>query len=325
MVTTELNEHQIQYAAQAPKMFEYIVDKFGWTDAQVSTVNWRGLGQAKNRLDRYCSIRTSKWIYEWLNVGSQKIKMGQDSTYPCCGTCNEDQLHLFRCEHPDMVETFNRSIRKLKLRLVKDGITTPIFTAYTNMICKVAGKPLSKESYCTDVQDVVEAQETLGMEAIIRGIHHVDWAHLLQKTWVPPAILPSGNRERQKDPLKQSLSFIRGIWDIFEEIWACRNGILHSKHSKLLERTDFSATSRLMEFRHDYYNIMLRSCDRFIISHHSPADVIRWPMTWKKAVLAQLEKLLSLYVEELKLEAAGYRDIRSYFVKLTGSVREENV
>jgi hypothetical protein len=30
----------------------------------------------------------------------------------------------------------------------------------------------------------------------------------------------------------------------------------------------------------------------------------------------------NLYVEELKLEAAGYRDIRSYFVKLTGSVGE---
>jgi hypothetical protein len=74
-----------------------------------------------------------------------------------------------------MVETFNRSIRKLKLRLIKDGLTTPVFTAFTNMICKVAGKPpLSAESYCTDVKDVVEAQETLGMEAIIRGIHHVD-------------------------------------------------------------------------------------------------------------------------------------------------------
>jgi hypothetical protein len=38
------------------------------------------------------------------------------------------------------------------------------------------------------------------MEAIIRGIHHVDWAHLLQKTWVPPAILPNGNRERKRPP-----------------------------------------------------------------------------------------------------------------------------
>ena len=99
---------------------------FRWTDAQGSTVNWRGLGRAKNiRLDHYRSIR-------------------------------------------------------------------PVFATFTNMICKVAGKPpLSKESYCADVLDFFEAQETLGMEAIISGIHHVDWAYLLQKTWVPPAILPN--------------------------------------------------------------------------------------------------------------------------------------
>jgi hypothetical protein len=221
-----------------------------------------------------------------------------------------------------MANTFNTSVRKLKLRLIKDGITTPVFTAFTNMVCKVAGKPpLSQESYCTEISDVVEAQETLGMEAIIRGIHHVDWAYLLQKTWVPPAISLNGNRERRKDPLEQSVSFIRGVWDIFEAVWACRNNILHSNHSKLLERTDVLATSRLMEFRRNY-NTMLRNCDRFIISHHSPAEVIRWPMSRKKAVLAQLEKLHNIYMEELKLEAAGYRDIRSYFVKLTGSVGE---
>jgi hypothetical protein len=105
------------------------------------------------------------------------------------------------------------------------------------MVCKVAEKqPLSKEPYCDDTQEVVEAQETLGMEAIISGIHHVDWAYLLQKTWVPPPPLKNGERERRKDPLEQSVSHICGIWDIFEDAWTCRNGILHSKHNKLLER-----------------------------------------------------------------------------------------
>jgi hypothetical protein len=41
--------------------------------------------------------------------------------------------------------------------------------------------------------------------------HHVNWAYLLQKTWVPPALLPNDDRERQKDPLEQSVSLIRGV------------------------------------------------------------------------------------------------------------------
>lgn len=93
MVTTDFNE-QIQYAAQAPKMFDYIANKFGWTDPQVSTVNWKGFGRTKDRLDHFRSIRTSKWVFEWLNVGSQKEKMGQDGTCPCCGIGIEDYFLL---------------------------------------------------------------------------------------------------------------------------------------------------------------------------------------------------------------------------------------
>ena len=162
--------------------------------------------------------------------------------------------------------------------------------------------PLSMESYCDDTQLVVEAHETLDIESFI---------NLYQKTWVPPKPLPSG----------KMVTLIRGVWDIFENVWACRNGILHSKDSELLERTDILTTSRLMEFRRSY-TTMLRSCDRFIIAHHSPADVIRWSMPQKKAILAILEKLHCRYTDELKLEAARYRDIRNYFVKLTGSVEE---
>lgn len=71
MVTTKLNE-QIQYAAQAPAMFEYIREKFEWTDGQCSCVNWKAIGTAKKRLRRSSSITKSKLMYGWLNVGSQK-------------------------------------------------------------------------------------------------------------------------------------------------------------------------------------------------------------------------------------------------------------
>jgi hypothetical protein len=42
----------------------------------------------------------------------------------------------------------------------------------------------------------------------------------------------------------------------------------------------------------------------------------------KKALFAILEKLHCRYMDELKLEAAGYRDIRNNFVKLTGSAEK---
>ena len=37
-VTTKINE-QFHYAVHAPKMFEYLCERFGWVDAQLSGVN----------------------------------------------------------------------------------------------------------------------------------------------------------------------------------------------------------------------------------------------------------------------------------------------
>jgi hypothetical protein len=33
-------------------------------------------------------------MYDWLNVGSQKKKMGGSGICPCCGIEEEDQLHI---------------------------------------------------------------------------------------------------------------------------------------------------------------------------------------------------------------------------------------
>jgi hypothetical protein len=44
MVTSKINE-QIQYTAQAPAMFEYILrDRFEWADGQCFMVNWTAIG-----------------------------------------------------------------------------------------------------------------------------------------------------------------------------------------------------------------------------------------------------------------------------------------
>jgi hypothetical protein len=72
----------------------------------------------------------------------------------------------------------------------------------------------------------MDLQEMLGLESILRGFHHVDWLTLLRDTWVPPKVSPDGeSKERCKDPLEQSVTLVRGVWDIMESLWTCRNNI----------------------------------------------------------------------------------------------------
>ncbi|KAL7502062.1 hypothetical protein ACHAXN_000650 [Cyclotella atomus] len=132
MVTTDINQ-QIQMAGLSRKMLAYAADKFGWTDNQaIATVNWSKLSP---------SVRATKMMYDWLNVVSQKKKMGGDGICPCCGIEDEDQLHLYRCTNEKMQATLKDSIASTNTRLVREGLTTPVYTAFINCICEATQQP----------------------------------------------------------------------------------------------------------------------------------------------------------------------------------------
>ena len=60
-------------------------------------------------------------MHGWLNIGTQKEKMGEDPMCLCCGRCNEDSLHLFQCEHTVMQKTFDDQMMKMKESLLDGG------------------------------------------------------------------------------------------------------------------------------------------------------------------------------------------------------------
>jgi hypothetical protein len=305
-------------AGHSKKILEYAADKFGWTDNQAqATVNWKAIGRAKRRLKLSQSVRTTKLMYGWLNMGSQKAKMGGDGICPCCGIEEEDQLHLYRCSNEKMQETLHNSLTITQSKLVKEGIISPIYTAFINGICEAANKqPISTyEIEDEDVLNCINLQEMLGTESLLRGFHHIDWLLLLWDKWVKPKPPAEGERKvRRKDPLEQSVLLVQSVWSIFEAQWQCQNEILHSNDNKLIERSRDTLTARLLEFRQESKN-MLRSCDRFVIDNHSVQDVIKWPLRWKKAAVEYLERLHKIYCGELKTETASYRDIASYFIR----------
>jgi hypothetical protein len=101
-----------------------------------------------------------------------------------------------------------------------------------------------------------------------------------------------------------------------ESLWTCRNNILHSNDSTLIERSRDTLTSRLLDFKRNS-RLLLRSCDRYIIDNHSIQDVIKWPLQRKKAYADFLERLQKIYNGELKQENASYRDIREFFTVIT--------
>eukprot|EP01082_Thalassiosira_pseudonana_P016026 g13601.t1 g13601 contig9:13162-14655(+) len=208
MVTSHMAE-QIQYAGQAPPMFQYIQDRFEWTDQQCTAINWKGIGVAKKRLTRPKSHRTTQMMYGWLNVGHQKVKLEQDGLCPCCGKEEETQIHLYRCTNSTMRESLASCIREMEKTIYKSGMAAQVYLGFIDQICKTTRLPRAPYTqHCTHTTRALDSQETLGGEALLWGFHHVEWAYTLQSTCVPPQRYDDETLERKRDPFELSTVLI---------------------------------------------------------------------------------------------------------------------
>jgi hypothetical protein len=312
MVTTELKE-QIQSAYQTKAMHSYMTERFGWTDANIANVNFVGIGRAKKRLKLERSIRTTKMLYDWLNVGKQKGYMKMDHRCPCCGE-EEDYLHLYHCQDDRMQKAFTSAITTAKSTLVKEGVPSMIYNAYTDAMCTAAHHPHPDIQYSPteEANEMLEKQESLGQASILKGFHHEGWAYWLQSEWKPkPKTDKNGKKQYQKDPLEQSVSLIRTSWEIFEKLWETRNSILHDEENVLKEAIHNRIDSRLLEFRRDRDDLLRRS-DHHLIN--IPAiTILNWSAKTKKLRLQNLEKLHRVYIMELKRESERLQCITDFF------------
>lgn len=230
-----MNE-QIQYASQAPEMIEYIRKVMEWTDMQYENVNMRGLGRAKCCLKLHHSIRTSKMLFEWLNVGKKKERMQQNGICPCCGDGIEDQIHLYHCKNGEMQKAFKEAIATAKSTLVKDGIPSDVYDGFIAMICKAAHHDHPDGTYqrpMEEMQQMMDIQDTLGTQAILRGFHHKKWVTLLHSKWFPSPQGRDGKKQMKKDAMEQVITLITCSWDVFEALWEARNNILHGDENVL--------------------------------------------------------------------------------------------
>jgi hypothetical protein len=217
MVTTEMKE-QIQYASQAPRMQAYICERLEWTDTQYMAVNWPVLGRTKKRLPLHESIRITKMLYENLNVGKQKRMMGKDATCPCCGIEMEDQIHLYQCQNEEMTNAFDDAIKALQSKLVRDGIPSDVYNAYIDLICKAARRDHPDKSYTgpesNEAHNIIELQDHLGSISILRGFLHREWTYLLQRKKLLRVKSQKKSTTREKDAIEQTVSLVKGSWDI---------------------------------------------------------------------------------------------------------------
>ena len=220
-----------------------------------------------------------------------------------------------------MSDAFHAGIAEITSNLVREGITSQVYTSFVNALCEAAGRSPQNDFEVTDERchTTVQCQESMGREAIIRGFHHIAWTKLLRETWVPPKKDRNGKRiEKRRDPLQQAVLLIRNTWSLFNRLWECRNSILHSNESRTAEREEEATTESLLDFKRNNL-VKLRRCDRFLIDNYEESDIIKWHPPRKQAVLALMTRLHKIFVIEEKNAAPEHRNIRDYFAPISAT------
>ena len=198
LITSRLEE-TIQSARYSEEMYEYIRERFEWTDQQTSVIEWKAIGLAKKRLTHAEPIRVSEMMHNWLNVGHQKERIHGSATdvlCPCCGTEHEDQDHMFQCQSESTRRAVDTGIAAMEKAFQRDSIPPAVSMAFLNRIRQATSNGgVKKVVQCPEAHIAGNAQDTLGTMAILRGHHHREWFYGIQKTHKKTAFSARGHQD----------------------------------------------------------------------------------------------------------------------------------
>ena len=111
------------------------------------------------------------------------------------------------------------------------------------------------ECQCREANKAAGLQAELGPAAILRGHHHVSWVTAIMNSYRKRTYPPGTDKSKQKrtSPLLncQQSYLVRECWNLFENVWAMRNGILHREDSAGAKMASKHLIEELLDFKYN--------------------------------------------------------------------------
>ena len=162
-----------------------------------------------------------------------------------------------------------------------------VTVAFTTLVRKAAGiaEELA-ECQCQEANKAAELQAGLGPAAILRGHHHVSLVTAIMNTYRKPTYPPGtdkSKRKKDKSALELSAVLVRECWNLFEDVCAMRNDILHREDSAGAKIVSKHLTEELLGFK---YNATEYLCHGDRGQNDYPdAEIMRWTIKCKEGML----------------------------------------
>ena len=304
-VTTKYRE-QIHLASTTPAHIKFFLEKYkkhGKTIDDYNSIYWRGIGNARSKLNPTENVRIMKLMNGWLNTGRQKKHFhGHSAECPSCGIAEETQIHMYQCSNVPRRETRDEAFKLLEKYYHHHDIPALVYVPFVRLCwlaCEDAELKLTG-TVLPEITKAVENQSRLGGEFLLRGY--------LTRDWLDALIIHSS-----KHPEQKLNHLYRGLWiTLFKTIWEKRNDDLHGKNNVVEAYERQQLMNELIEWKEQSHSRL--GADQQYLTNYSSEDITKWRTTTMRENVKLLVKAAQNHNAELL--GTNQRRIHEYFTPM---------
>ena len=211
-------------------------------------------------------------MYGWIPVGHNIAKTGAISDVcPCCVAPDETLEHLFICKNPQMTTAKANGIRDAIRKCGETKIPNRVSSAFYNLLLDYThGRDTEiKSDMHPSIKRAIHSQQQIGIHLFSRGFISTQWRTAMEETGTTY-------------PQHKTETLLRTLWmNVFEQMWKCRNDILHHQDNHRSASEDKELVRQLRWYKANTREAFTSSQRHF--AEINLDDVSRWTTQTKRA------------------------------------------
>ena len=303
----------LRHAYCYPLLRAYIGKRNQWSDTELATIDWSGLGAAcnKNHGQRHFVVKLSHDLLPTRAVTSQ-YDNSRPTACPFCLSLPETRDHLLRCTRDGLCQKWcNDLLSRLRKRcdsMHTNPVLLDIVMQGLDSWLRYSENP-TPELYPAIYRSLIRDQNILGWRQLFNGRWSSQWATLQDRYLV-----------RHFDPIPDNLSgekwltiMIDTTWYSVRQLWDQRNGRVYgvdsSTRAQLQKERTHQELRALYTLRRD-----MRHCDRDIF-YATAAEHLEAQPVWalKNWLRIQTPMVKFSIKQAVRSAVSNVRTLLSYF------------
>lgn len=294
-------KRRVHFAAQSPKLFQYLTDKYGWDNHTITLIDWEIFSEIlKKYKDQWTTI--VKHLHEISPTGKIAHRNNPVLAHDCpaCAEPFEDNTHVITCNHPSRRHWRTLTLNKFRqlqenladpylLDIIQDGLSR-----YHNKLA-----PVQTQYYPDKYHNLISIQNRIGWDQLYKGRWSIEWAHL-------------HSEHTKNHPVSDAITghdWVRLIGRYFIDrwliLWSLRNEQRHGADHESQKHIQKQQITAKLQTLYTYRNkvcpadqhIFYETAQIHIDNHPSLAHLADWINTHKNAIKASVEQAQRLGIQ----------------------------